>query len=309
MVVEVCGEEVFVVDAHIHPPDALDYGHRYPDSFNPGLVGELLARMDEAGVDVAVMFAVELDPEGYERFLDGLDPYRRSMAMTILRTVNTPNEEVKEYVDRAGGRVVGFGSVNPHGGEEYVEERLGLIKDYGFKGLKLLPTIQFFNPADEAYDHIFKVAEREGLIVTIHSGCDPGPWEDPSMSEASRPKFIGEVAKRHPNLKIVIAHMGSYSALYPGIWFDEAVEVARRYDNVYVDVAAVFSRSLVKRAVREIGEDRVLFGSDYPAIGGYCDRARGMANCVRWALSIDLPARSLRKLMGENAARLLGLKP
>ncbi len=301
------GEELFVVDAHLHPPNALDYGHRYPDSFNPSLVGELLARMDEAGVDVAVMFAVELDPEGYERFLEGLDPYRRSMARMILRTVNTPNEEVREYVERAPERIVGFGSVNPHGGEEYVEEKIGIIKDYGFRGVKLLPTIQFFNPADEAFDHLFKRIEREGLVVTIHSGCDPGPWEDPKLSELARPRFIGGLAKRHPGLKIVIAHMGSYSALYPGIWFEEALEVAKKHANVYVDIAAVFSKSLVKRAVKELGEDKVLFGSDYPAIGGYCDRLNGMVNCVKWALTLNLPLSAKKKLMGENARRLLSI--
>ena len=101
--------------------------------------------------------------------------------------------------------------------------------------------------------------------------------------------------------------MGSYSALYPGIWFEEALEVAKKHANVYVDIAAVFSKSLVKRAVKELGEDKVLFGSDYPAIGGYCDRLNGMVNCVKWALTLNLPLSAKKKLMGENARRLLSI--
>ncbi|MEM4699724.1 MAG: amidohydrolase family protein [Candidatus Nezhaarchaeales archaeon] len=303
--IEVEGEGVQVVDFHVHPPDALEYGHRYPASFSQGLVGELLSRMDEAGVDLAVMYAVELDPEGYEGFMEGWDPYSRSMARLILRTVNTPCDEVAEYVRLGLGRIVGFGSVNPHLSEEELEARVGRLKDEGFRGLKLLPTIQFFNPADERFDAIFRAAEREGLVVVIHSGCDPGPWEDPRLSENARPKFIGEVAARHPSLKIVMAHMGSYSALEPGLWFEEAMEVARRWPNVYVDTAAVFSERLLKEAVRRVGEGRVLFGSDYPAIGGFCDRGRGMANCVRWVASIDLPLDVKKKILGENALKLL----
>ncbi len=305
--IEVEGVEVKLVDAHLHPPDSLDYGHRYPDSFNPGLVGELLARMDEAGVDVAVMFAAELDPVGYERFMESWDPYKRSMARMILRTVNTPNEEVERYVELSGGRVVGFGSINPHLSEEELEARVGELKDRGFKGIKLLPTIQFFNPADEAHDALFKAAEREGLVVTIHSGCDPGPWEDPKLSENARPRFIDAVAARHPSLKIVVAHMGSYSALVPGLWFEEAMEVASRRPNVYVDTAAVFNERLVREAVKRLGDERVLFGSDYPAIGGFCDRAHGMRNCVRWTASLSLPLSARKKILGENAARLLKL--
>lgn len=305
--IEIEGEGVRVVDFHVHPPDALEYGHRYPTSFNEGLVGELLFRMDEAGVDIAVMYAVELDPEGYERFMEGWDPYSRSMARLILRTVNTPCDEVAEYVRLGLGRIVGFGSVNPHLSEEELEERVVELKDRGFRGLKLLPTIQFFNPADERFDAIFRAAEREGLVVVIHSGCDPGPWEDPRLSEDARPKFIEAVAARHPSLKIVMAHMGSYSALEPGLWFEEAMEVARRRPNVYVDTAAVFSKRLLKEAVRLVGEDRVLFGSDYPAIGGFCDRSRGMANCVRWVASADLPVGAKKKVLGENALKLLKL--
>jgi len=305
--IEVEGEKLLVIDSHIHPPDALDYDHRYPHSFSPSLVEELLARMDEAGVDYVVMFAVELDPEGYEHFMESWSSHHKSMGRMILRMVNTPNEEVKEYVKRSSGRVVGFGSINPHLSEESLEEKIGIIKDYGFKGLKLLPTIQFFNPADENLDPLFKLAYREGLIVTIHTGCDPGPWEDPRLSAHSNPKHIEKVASRYPGLKIVMAHMGSYSALMPGIWFEEAMEVAGHHDNVYVDIAAVFSRRLVKEAVRRIGEDKVLFGSDYPAIGGYCDRKTGMVNCVRWAVSFDLPLRVRRKILGENAKKLLSL--
>ncbi|MCX8205246.1 MAG: amidohydrolase family protein [Candidatus Nezhaarchaeota archaeon] len=305
--IEVEEVEVRVIDAHIHPPDALEYGHRYPSSFNPGLVGELLARMDEAGVDLAVMFAIELDPERYEGFMEGWDPYSRSMARIILRTVNTPCDEVSKYVELGLGRIIGFGSVNPHLSEEEVEVKIGELKDRGFRGLKLLPTIQFFNPADERFDAIFRTAEREGLIVTIHSGCDPGPWENPELSENARPRLIGEVAARHPSLKLVIAHMGSYSALRPGLWFEEAMKVAEGRPNVYVDTAAVFSERLVREAVRRLGEDRVLFGSDYPAIGGFCDRASGMANCVKWAAALGLPLSAKKKLLGENAARLLKL--
>lgn len=327
MVIQINSEKVEVIDSHVHPIDVTLAEFVPPD--------EIVYAMDEAGVDKAILLAIDCDEEDFDRFVDngmlkaavedvlgdvrgswffrgywlgmGVEDLRR-VGKNILKAVKTPNQKVLEYVKRYPERFIGFGSVNPNKNEEYVEAKLREIKDYGFKGIKLLPTIHFFNPKEEKMLKIYEFAEKEKLILLIHTGCDPGPWELPLLSKNANPSNLDPVCERYPNLRIIAAHMGSYSAQFPGIWFDEMVRVAKKHENLYVDIAATFSENNLKKAVKEIGAEKILYGSDYPVIGGYCDRQTGMVNCVNWLKRSSLTLEAKRKIFGENIKRLLSLK-
>jgi len=66
--------------------------------------------------------------------------------------------------------------------------------------------------------------------------------------------------------------MGSYSMRNPGIWLKEAIELGKRYGNVWFDIAAVTYLLTEKRfaelIAREIGWKHILFGSDFPVARG-----------------------------------------
>jgi len=318
-------KECEVVDFHVHPK-ALPSGRL----LSPG---ELLMAMDEAGVDRAVLLAVETSPVDFDRLVSEeerlrtcLEYYRlqgrrdaywadeglllyefSSEVKELLKLLNTPNEAVEDYVNTYPDRFIGFGSLNPHADPSLVEERVKSIKASGLRGIKLLPTIQFFNPADPKMDALYEAAERQGLILLVHTGCDPGPWEVAEFSANANPKHLATVAERYPGLRIVMAHMGSYSALEPGIWFKEAVELLRRFDNVYADTSAIDER-LVKAALDSgVPEDKILYGSDYPAVSGWCDVSTGMKNPVEALLSLEIGDEAKEKILGLNAKALLGL--
>jgi len=326
MVVKIDSENVEVVDVHVHPIDLT------LATFIPA--EEIVKVMDEAGVDKVVLLAIDTDEEDFDRYvsreilhaaveeasmdftqwfsrgywLSMSEEDLRKLGKNLLKVAKTPNEKIFEYVNKYPKRFVGFGSVNPNKDKEYIENTLRKIKEYGFKGIKLLPTVHFFNPKDKKMEPIYEFAEKENLILLIHTGCDPGPWELLSLSKDANPIYLDPVCEQHPKLKIIAAHMGSYSAQYPGIWFDEMVRVAKKHENLYVDISATFSEINLKKAVRELGVEKILYGSDYPAIGGYCDRSTGMINCVNWFKQIDLPVEVKRKIFGENAKKLLNLE-
>ncbi len=326
MVLQINSEKIEVIDVHVHPID-ITLAEFIPPS-------EIVQTMDKAGVDKAVLLAIDCDEEDFDRFISQEDlkaaveeaitdgslwfsrRYWLSMSLedlrklgkNILRIIKTPNKKIFEYTKRYPERFVGFGSVNPNKGEEYVKGKLREIKDYGFKGVKLLPTIQFFNPKDEKMTQIYEFAEKEKLVMLIHTGCDPGPWELVTLSKNANPVYLDYVCENYPNLKVIAAHMGSYSAQFPGIWFDEMVRIVKKHENLYVDIAATFSEKNLKKAVKEVGAEKILYGSDYPVIGGYCDRNTGMINCVNWLKQVDLPPEAKRKIFGENAKSLLSLK-
>ncbi len=313
MAIKIDSIDVEVIDVHVHPIDLSTH------SFIP--VDEVIEAMNQAGVDKAVLQALDLDEDDFDRYISReelkialkQEPAYSNLDEEVLRGIgrrilrlNTPEEWIKEFVDRYPARFIGFGSINPNKGEEYVRKKIDKILEYNFKGLKFLPTIQFFNPLDEKMDLIYKLAEKNGLIILMHTGCDPGPWELPYLSRNANPKYLGGVAERYPDLKIIAAHMGSYSRLYPGIWFKEMMDVAKKHENIYLDISAAFNEFNLLQAVEKIGEKRILYGSDYPAIGGYCDRETGMVNCVNWLAQLDLDVQIKKKIFGENAKKLLG---
>lgn len=70
---------------------------------------------------------------------------------------------------------------------------------------------------------------------------------------------LGELAAAYPTLKIVIGHIGGDFTFLDGY---EALRLAFTFDNTYVDTSKTSSH-IITEAVRGIGAERVLYGSDW----------------------------------------------
>jgi predicted TIM-barrel fold metal-dependent hydrolase len=112
----------------------------------------------------------------------------------------------------------------------------------------------------------------------------------------SNPMFLDDVAADFPDMTVILAHPS-----FP--WQDEALAVATHKPNVYIDLSGwspkYFPPNLVQYS-NSLLKDRVLFGSDYPAL----TPDRWIADFE--ALQIKPEVRPL--IMKDNAVRLLGLK-
>ncbi len=327
MSIKIDGREVEVIDVHVHSPRVT-----VPGRTREAVIDDFIKTMNTGGVDRAVLLAIETDSEDIaEHLLDeNLDieetaryfwyfwrevalksrhtkPYLRDLGRQILEVVKTPDEEVKLFTDRHPDRFTGFGSVDPKKKLEYIGEKLEKIKRYGFKGIKLLPTLQFFNPGDSKLEPIYEFAEKNSLTILMHMGCNFGPWNLPSLAADARPMYLKKVAEEYPDLKLICAHLGGHAPFLPGRWLDEAIELASNSDNIYLDISAIYVEELIQKAIAEIGADKLLFGSDYPAITGFCDHHTGLKNCVRWFASLEIPFTAKQKIFGENARKLLEL--
>lgn len=195
-----------IIDFHIHSV------HR----------DKILKEMDKAGIDIGIIITIDTDPNdvyneevkakfrsrfndlqtllysrGTSRFIWGLgrwvdveDWIRNFMyeAALLYPGIAISNEELSKFVKSNSKRLIGFGSVNPNKPMDYIEEKLREIKNLGLKGIKLIPTIQLFNPLENKnIFRIFEFCERNKLIVLYHTGCDPGPFEIPELSEDAKP--------------------------------------------------------------------------------------------------------------------------
>jgi len=317
-----------IIDTHVHPIRSLATGQ------------SLINEMDDAGVSKAVLLALDLDEELLDNDSDlkdeilydilsyslFVDPYRLLNAMKqMLKIGNTPNTLIAELVRYFPDRFVGFGSVNPRKNSKYVKEKLREIDTLGLKGIKLLPTLQFFKPTGRfngfsltnkrRINHnlisIFQFAKNKNIPVLIHPGRDPGPWEIHTLRyvQSSHPKNWKPIIKRFKNNKIIFAHLGCYgcdSLVNP--WFEEALYYAENYSNVYLDTSAVTyhleSNQIVEKIRNKCGIKKILFGTDTPVVQG-----TSMSHSIK---VIDnspvLTDDEKTKIFSENAKSLLSLK-
>jgi hypothetical protein len=81
-------------------------------------------------------------------------------------------------------------------------------------------------------------------------------------SEVGRPIYLDQVALDFPELVIVGGHIG-----YP--WTEEAIAVATKHENVYIDTSAYTAKRYPPELVRYLktnGRKKVMFGTNYPMI-------------------------------------------
>lgn len=153
-----------------------------------------------------------------------------------------------------------------------------------------------YDPRDRTLDAVWGQLADTATPVVVHCGSGPtaGPFTGPAP--------ITEVLRRHPQLRLVVAHLGMPE-------YDAFLDLAERYAEVRLDTTMAFTdfteastpfpRSSLPRLV-ELGE-RVLFGSDFPTI------PHAYAHQIAVLDRLGLGADWLRGVLYDNAARLFGL--
>ena len=295
------------IDVHVHALVSLD---------------ELLAEIERAGLEKAVLIYAEINPG--DALLDevrsalsarhpGLYGTLPQQMKSFLESVIAAypeaaksNEELASWISSRRDKLIGFGSVDPHRPEDEIKHVVRRIEELGLRGIKVMPTFQLFKPGrTKGLETVFSEAEKRKLIVLYHTGCDPGPFENPGLSEDARPRHLDGYLDMFPNLNLILAHTGSYSAYEPGIWLDEALALIKKYPNVYGDTAAVYWFLLSEPAASRIrgsaGFERMLFGSDYPVVAG-----GSIASAARFVEERSaLTSREKELVLHDNASSLL----
>jgi predicted TIM-barrel fold metal-dependent hydrolase len=183
---------------------------------------------------------------------------------------------------------------------EVAAEARRLIEDYGVRGFKFHPSMQAFFPNDPKCYPLYEEIAGAGLPALFHTGqTGVGAGLPGGMGvklKYSNPIYLDDVAADIPSLTIVMAHPS-----FP--WQDEALAIATHKPNTWIDLSGwspkYFPANLVQYA-NSLIKDRVLFGSDYPAI----TPDRWMADFEKLAMKPEVRPMILK----ENAIRLLKLR-
>jgi predicted TIM-barrel fold metal-dependent hydrolase len=205
------------------------------------------------------------------------------------------NEWLAEVCARSGGRFTGFGSVDPLRPDAL--ERVARFPELGLRGVKLHPTLQAFDPSDDALLAFFAAVAELGLVVLTHAGTSGVGAGEPGGQglriDLARPLLFDRIAARHPYTPIVLAHVG-----WP--WHLEALAMALHKSNVFLDISGWKYRYLpddVRREMRSRLSRQFCFGTDFPMFDP--------AELLDEFDALGLPEEIARRVLHDNAAALL----
>ncbi|MEM7017488.1 MAG: amidohydrolase family protein [Pseudomonadota bacterium] len=212
-------------------------------------------------------------------------------AWVAPRNVMISNDEVAGFVHEYPDRLIGVGSVDISKPMQAIREIRRCVEELGFKAIRVLPWLWELPPTDRLFYPIYTACCDLDIPFCTQIG-HTGPL---MSSEVGRPIYLDRVALDFPDLVIVGGHIG-----YP--WTDEAIAVATKHENVYIDTSAYtvhrYPEALTKY-LKSNGQGKVLFGTNYPMI----KPAKALAGLE--ALGLSQEAR--KAFLSGNAQRVFRL--
>jgi predicted TIM-barrel fold metal-dependent hydrolase len=193
------------------------------------------------------------------------------------------NDEVLAALEGWHERAFGFVYLNPNHVEASLAELDRCVRDGPMVGVKLWVARHCNTPE---LDPIVARATALKAPVLQHTyikatGNLPGE---------STPTELAELARRHPEAVFICAHTGAD--------WEVGIRAIRGCKNVSTDLCGFDpTAGVTEMAVRELGAERVLYGSD---AGG-----RSFASQLGKVLGADIPASARRLILGVNLKRLL----
>jgi predicted TIM-barrel fold metal-dependent hydrolase len=272
-----------------------------------------------------VLFAPPPRPEDYQHRLAGVRAHNRWLV---------------DFCAESPDRRAGIGQIFLNDVDDAIKD-VHWINEHGLRGGILLPNVppdvKWVSPLyDPAYDRLWEVIQDLEMPLNVHGGTGAPDYGDYPFAMllyinevgfySQRPLvhfILGGVFERFPRLKFVITETGcswvppllrSLDATIDRIrktgqtgeirYGDEHKldRLASEYfaQNVWMGVSQPRPADVAVRS--QIGEERFMWGSDYPHDEGTFPFTR---ETLRQVL-LDIPPDEKQKILGENCANLYG---
>jgi predicted TIM-barrel fold metal-dependent hydrolase len=215
------------------------FGGKGAGMFDGGMSPEtFVAKMDEAGIEKTIVTALKLWS------------YHDHKLMWDI-PIKSVAELCKKYPDRFEGRA----SYNPFRIMESLEEIERSVKEYGFKGGVYVHSLSYgVFPTDRRMYPCYTKCIELGIPFSLQVGHSL----EALPSEPGRPMHMDHVILDFPQLVVILSHTG-----WP--WCEEAISLASKNANVYIDISAHMPVYLDKKIVEFMngrGRKKTLFGTN-----------------------------------------------
>jgi len=207
---------------------------------------------------------------------------RCSVVSCITRRMREDNDKVADAAKAFPDRIIGLAHIDPSLGNAAVLEVERCVS-MGLRGVKLHPWFDFYCVADiDMTGAVFEKISDKRIPVMVHSGNYP----------MSAPIHLTFLAREFPKIQFICAHMGIDNIA-------EATITAQHSPNVVLESSGSSSAGQVELAVKRIGADRVLWGTD-PPYGKF------VAEFYK-IMSLDISEEDKKAILWGNAARIYGV--
>jgi uncharacterized protein len=281
-----------------------------------------LEAMDTEGIDVAVvypsrgLFALsvpDMDP-----------PFAAAMARAY-------NNWLKDFCSEDPRRLIGAGMISPFDVNDAVSEARRCVKELGFRGVFLRPNIvKGRNWHDPYYEPLWTMLEELQVPLGFHEGAGallPQVGEQfganamlkhvychpVEMMLAAGSFCMGGILERHPRLRVAFLEgncgwvpflmwrMDEHWERQGDVYAPELKMAPSEYFKRQCFVSAECDEVPVKYVIDAIGDDRIVFSTDFPHGDSKFPRA------VASFLELPIAEESKRKILWDNCAAYYGL--
>ena len=193
------------------------------------------------------------------------------------------NDEILRAIAKYPKQTFGFVYLNPKHVEASLAELERCVASGPMVGVKLWMAHRC---STKELDPIIRRAAELKAVIFQHTwfklaGNEPGE---------STPLDMAELAARHPDVPLICGHTG-------GDW-ERGIRAIRGLKNVYADLAGSEPcAGYTEMAVRELGAERVIYGSD---AGG-----RSFASQLAKVFGADIPDAAKELIFSGNLVRLM----
>ena len=247
--------------------DVHSHLHRVPGDTPEARIARLIQIADRLGIERLIL------SQGYSANLHPTPEQLREENSRVLRAV-------RAFPDRVYGSVY----LSPAYLDLSLQEFDRCVRDGPMVCIGELEADRRCNVRE--MDSIAERAAQFKLPILQHTWLKVG-GNDPGESS---PYDLVELAQRHPKVQFICAHTG-------GDW-ERGIRILRSTPNVAAEMAGFDPTSgAIEMAVRELGAERVVYGSD---VGG-----RSFASQLAKTLGADIPDSAKQLILGGNLRRML----
>ncbi len=256
----------------------------------------IVKTLDNSGVDKVVLVPGELNSKSEYSLpnLATIFPKRNVVKATNYMTkfvmkltgkvkdIPAGNEYVYDLKTKTDNRVIQFIWITTgiRNTSEYLDRKLA---DWNFKGVKLHQCWETYPIDSDFFRSVAEWTEKNDLPLFIHLYSD------------NDVRQLIDYKKEHPKLKLIVAHLFGLELF---------IKYDFKDDNLYFDTSTLqlTSTERLMNAIRFVGADKILFGTDTPY--GAKDNIRKNINRIN---NLDIPSKDKDLILGLNMKRLLKL--
>ena len=204
----------------------------------------MLEQMDAAGIERALLVATKTGRLG------------------LPGSWHLPYDIVAAAVRAHPDRFSGLAGIDPTEGMKGVRELERAVRELGFIGAHMYPHWFELSPDHARWYPFYAKCVELDVPVQMQVGQSLIYTPEQPLRSVGRPILLDGIACDFPELKIIGIHVG-----IP--WTDEMIAMAWKHPNVYIGSDAHSPKYWPPQFIQYLntyGQDKVLFGTDYPVL-------------------------------------------